>query len=81
MFNEFLIGSQVKLLSWGMDAPEGRAERDHVEIREFLEEKPALKPGMDCENQRLGPEAFLVRIYADLEDVGVHVRIPSWILA
>ena len=69
MTDKLIKAGELELLSGGMDSAEGRPERDHIEVRELLEEQTALEAGVDGKNERLSPEAFLVGLYAHLEDV------------
>ena len=61
MGHELVQGSQFQLFSRGVDAAEGGAEGNHVQVRELLQEEAAFQAGVNGFHLRLMAEELLVR--------------------
>ena len=75
MGHELIQGSQFQLFSRGVNAAEGGAEGDHVQVRELLQEEAALQTGVDGLNLRLVAEELHVGLAGDLQAVNAGFKI------
>lgn len=67
--NETVQTGQLKALAWCMYSTEGWAERNHVQIRIFVQEQSAFQTGMYCTHYGLFTEESDIGFFTYFQDV------------